>query len=119
MRFISPVHSFYRTAGVDTEVSGVEIQQGTKILCALGAANRDDARFARGDQFDISRAVQGHLGMGVGIHGCVGQNLACAEVAAVLCELIAQVDEITFDGNPVWRPGNSIRSLGHLPICFS
>lgn len=119
LRFTAPVHSFYRTAGVDTEVSGIAIQKGSKILCALGAANRDDARFAQADRFDISRAVQGHLGMGVGIHGCVGQNLARAEVAAVLSEIIAQVDEITFDGDPVWRPGNSIRALSHLPLHFS
>jgi len=119
LRFTSPVHSFYRTAGVDTEVSGIAIQKGTKIFCGLGAANRDDARFADPDRFNIARSVQGHLGMGVGIHGCVGQNLARAEVAAVLAEIIAQVDHITFDGDPIWQPGNSIRALSHLPIQFS
>lgn len=119
LRYTSPVHSFYRTAGQDTEIAGVKIRQGTKILCCLGSANRDEAKFPDAHRFDITREVQGHMGMGAGIHGCVGQNLARAEVAAVLGELLEQADAITLDGAPVWRPGNSIRALERLPIRIS
>ena len=119
LRFTAPVHSFYRTAGTDTSVSGVEIKAGTKILCALASANRDETVWPNADRFDVTRNPQGHLGMGTGIHGCVGQNLARAEVGAVLAEILTQVERIEFDGDPVWRPGNSIRSLSHLPISFS
>lgn len=119
LRFTAPVQSFYRTAARDTEVSGIPIKEGTKIYCGLGAANRDSDHFPNADRFDISRSVQGHLGMGVGIHGCVGQNLARAEVAAVLAEIIAQVNDIMPDGDAIWRPGNSIRALSSLPIKFS
>lgn len=119
LRYTSPVHSFGRTANEDTEVSGVKIEEGTKILCVLGAANRDEERWPNADKFDITRDVQGHLGMGVGVHGCVGQNLARAEVGAVLAELLKHDCKIEFDGAPVWRPGNSIRALEKLPIKFS
>lgn len=119
LRYTSPVHSFYRTAGQDTEIAGVKIRQGTKILCCLGSANRDEAKFPDAHRFDITREVQGHMGMGAGIHGCVGQNLARAEVAAVLGELLEQADTIVLDGAPVWRPGNSIRALERLPIRIS
>lgn len=119
LRYTSPVHSFGRTANEDTEVSGVKIEEGTKILCVLGAANRDEERWPNADKFDITRDVQGHLGMGVGVHGCVGQNLARAEVGAVFAELLKHDCKIEFDGAPVWRPGNSIRALEKLPIKFS
>jgi cytochrome P450 len=119
LRFRAPVHAFYRTAGQDTEVSGVTIAEGTKILCSLASGNLDETHWPDAATFDISRKTHGHLGMGVGIHGCVGQNLARAEVNAVLAELIAQVDKIAFDGDPVWRPGNAIRALSHLPLRFS
>lgn len=119
LRYTSPVHSFGRTANEDTEVSGVKIEEGTKILCVLGAANRDEDRWPNADKFDITRDVQGHLGMGAGVHGCVGQNLARAEVGAVLAELLKHDCKIEFDGAPVWRPGNSIRALEKLPIKFS
>lgn len=119
LRYTSPVHSFGRTANEDTEVSGVRIEEGTKILCALGAANRDEDRWPNADKFDITRNVQGHLGMGAGVHGCVGQNLARAEVGAVLAELLKHDCKVEFDGAPIWRPGNSIRALEKLPIKFS
>lgn len=119
LRYTSPVHTFGRTADMDTEVSGVRIQESTKLLCVLGAANRDDDQWADAEKFDITRGSQGHLGMGAGIHGCVGQNLARAEVGAVLTALLAQVDKIEFAGTPKWRPGNSIRSLASLPIKFT
>ena len=42
MRFTSPVAAFCRTASADTEVSGIHLQEGTKILCCLGSANLDE-----------------------------------------------------------------------------
>lgn len=119
LRYTSPVHSFYRTAGLDTEVSGIKIREGTKLLCMLGSANRDEDHWEDAEKFDITRNVQGHLGMGAGVHGCVGQNLARAEVGAVLRSILAQVDKIEFAGAARWRPGNSIRSLETLPIRFT
>lgn len=116
LRYTSPVHSFCRTANLNTEVSGVKIQEGTKLLCVLGSANLDETHWPDAGTFDIARNVQGHLGMGAGVHGCVGQNLARAEVGAVLKAIIDQVEKIEFAGTPHWRPGNSIRSLEHLPI---
>lgn len=119
LRYTSPVHSFCRTADLDTEVSGVKIQEGTKLLCMLGSANLDEDHWPDAAKYDITRNVQGHVGMGAGVHGCVGQNLARAEVGAVLQAILAQVDKIEFSGTPEWRPGNSIRSLARLPIKFT
>lgn len=119
LRYTSPVHSFCRTAELDTEVSGVEIQEGTKLLCVLASANLDEDQWPKAETFDITRNVQGHVGMGAGVHGCVGQNLARAEVGAVLQAILAQVDQIELNGVPEWRPGNSIRSLASLPIKFT
>jgi len=119
LRYTSPVHSFCRTADEDTDVSGVRIEEGTKILCMLGSANLDEDHWPEAARFDITRNVQGHVGMGAGVHGCVGQNLARAEVGAVLQAILARVDKIEFDGDPQWRPGNPIRALERLPIKFT
>lgn len=116
LRYTSPVHMFCRTADADTEVAGVPIKESTKLLCVLGSANRDQDHWDTPAKFDITRNVQGHLGMGAGIHGCVGQNLARAEVGAVLTAILNQVDKIEFTGEADWRPGNSIRALASLPI---
>ena len=118
LRYTSPVHSFCRTANVDTEVSGIKIAEGSKILCVLGAANLDEDQYPEADKFDIERRPSDHLALGVGIHGCVGQNVARAEVEAVLTAIANQVDSIELAGEPVWRPNNSVRTLDRLPVTF-
>jgi 4-methoxybenzoate monooxygenase (O-demethylating) len=119
LRYTSPVHSFYRTAGVDTQVSGIDIKKGTKILCVLGAANSDEDQWPEAGKFDVGRRPMGHLAMGTGVHGCVGQNLARAEVGAVLSAIVARVDQIEMTGKAVWRPNNAIHALDKLPISFT
>lgn len=118
LRFTSPVHSFCRTANVDTQVSGVRIATGTKILCVLGSANLDEDQWPDADRFDVSRRPMGHLAMGVGVHACVGQNLARAEVAAVLGAIIDKVARIEITGPAVWRPNHAIHALDRLPLAF-
>lgn len=119
IRFTSPVNAFCRTANVDTEVAGVKIAQGTKILCVLGAANLDEAHWPNAGRFDISRKTMGHLALGAGVHTCVGQNVARAEGQAVLQALGEQVSAIELTGAPVWRANNAIRALDRLPLRLS
>lgn len=116
MRFTSPVAAFCRTASADTEVAGLAIPEGTKILCVLGSANRDENRWPGADRFDITRRTMGHLALGTGIHACVGQNVARAEGEAVLSAIAHHVGRIETTGRAIWRPNNAIHALDRLPI---
>ncbi|MNL87209.1 Cytochrome P450 105A3 [compost metagenome] len=58
------------------------------------------------------------MAFGAGIHGCVGQNMARAELEAVLTVLAEKVATIEFDGEPVWRPNNAIHALDRMPMRF-
>ncbi len=116
LRYTSPVQAFCRTAGIDTRVAGIEIEEGTKILCVLGAANSDPERWEDAERFDISRTTIGHLAMGAGIHTCVGQNIARAEGQAVLRALAERVERMELTGEAAWRPNNAIHALDRLPI---
>ncbi|MEE8465104.1 MAG: cytochrome P450 [Dehalococcoidia bacterium] len=118
MRYTSPIHTFYRTANVNTEVSGVKIVEGAKILCVLGAANLDETHWPDADKFDIERRPADHLAMGIGIHGCVGQVVARAEGEAVLTAIAEKVGSIELAGAAVWLPNNSKRALARLPVTF-
>ncbi len=118
LRLTSPVHSFCRTAAAKTTVVGIEIEEGTKILCVLGAANLDADQWEQPDAFDIGRRVSGHLALGVGIHACVGQNIARAEGDALLSAIAKRVRSITPAGDAVWRPNNAIHALDRLPLTF-
>ena len=118
LRLTTPVHAFCRTANADTEVAGVPIAEGTKILCVLGSANLDDARWEDAAAFRIDRRPAGHLAFGTGIHNCVGQNVARAEAQAILTAIAAKVGRIEMTGKPEWRPNNAIRALDRLPLAF-
>ncbi len=116
LRYTSPVHSFCRTANQDTQVSGTDIPEGAKILCVLGAANLDERKWLDPLQFKIDRKPAGHLGLGTGVHGCVGQNIARAELEAVLTVLAEKVARIELAGEAIWRPNNAIHALDKLPL---
>ena len=118
LRYTSPIHTFCRTAGADTEVSGVKIEEGTKILCVLGSANLDEDHWPKADRFDIERRPTDHLALGVGIHGCVGQNVARAELDVMLSVIANKVESIELAGDAVWRPNNSVRTLERMPVKF-
>lgn len=118
LRFTSPVQAFYRTAATGTEVSGIKILEGTKIFCCLGAANLDPKHWDSPEKYDISRKTAGHLALGVGVHNCVGQNIARAEGQALLRAIAERVERIELTGEPIWRPNNAIHALDRLPLRF-
>lgn len=116
LRFTTPVHSFCRTANVDTEVAGISVREGDKVLCVLGAANLDPDHWHEPHEFDIERRAAGHLALGVGIHSCVGQLVARLEGHSLLGALARKVDRIELRGTPEWSPGNALTTLASLPV---
>jgi cytochrome P450 len=74
LRWESPVQRTWRIATTDVEVAGQAIPAGALVVLLLGAANRDPARFAEPDRFDILRRDLGHLAFGAGVHACLGAS---------------------------------------------
>ena len=116
LRYASPVHTFYRTADEDVDVSGVPIQEGSKMLLNIDCANRDVDRWPDANVFDITRRPLGQVAFGVGIHACVGRHLAALEAEVLLQALAAKVRHIELAGEPVPDPNNTLRGLRKLPI---
>ena len=79
---------FPRTALEDVELDGVLVKSGTSVSVSSVAANRDPARWANPDIFDVNRDAFGHLGFSYGVHGCIGQQLARIEIAEAIRQLI-------------------------------
>jgi cytochrome P450 len=113
LRLSSPVHAFFRTASVDTEVSGITVSEGDKIMCVLGAANTDPEKWPDAARFDVTRKAAGHIAFGTGIHVCVGMAVARLEMDAMLTALAERVERIEALEVATWRPGNSLRTLDH------
>ena len=77
LRYEAPVQGLFRVVMADTEVNGVKIPKGSRIMMRFAAANRDGARFQRPDELDVTRQNAGaNVAFGAGIHHCIGANLA-------------------------------------------
>lgn len=118
IRFESPVQTFFRTASRDTELAGVTIPEGSKVLMFLAAANRDPRRWEAPDSYDIERRTSGHVGFGAGVHMCAGQLLARLEGEVVLNALARHAASIEITGEPVRAFNNTLRGLTSLPLAF-
>lgn len=116
LRFVSPVQTFMRTTTKSTNVAGVEIPEGQKVVLFLASANRDPRQWKNPDRFDICRKTIGHVGFGHGIHVCVGQMLARLEAQVLLTSLAERVESIELIGEPKWRLNNTLHGLDSLPI---
>jgi 4-methoxybenzoate monooxygenase (O-demethylating) len=115
LRWESPVQTFFRTTTHEVEVAGKLIPGGEKVLLFLGAANRDPRKWTEPDRFDIRRNASGHVGLGMGLHRCVGQTVARVEAEVVLKVLARRVERIELAGQPQRKPNNTLRAWSRLP----
>lgn len=80
LRLESPVSALFRVAKIDTEVGGVRIPAGSRIIVIYGSGNRDDAHFPDAAKMDVRRDnARSHLAFGQGVHFCIGAALARLE----------------------------------------
>ncbi len=119
LRWVTPVTYFRRTATQDTELRGVKIKEGQKVVMYYASANRDEDVFPDGDRFDVGRTPNEHLAFGVGQHFCLGTSLARLEIKLVFEELLRRLPDIELAG-PVRRlRSNFINGTKELPIRFT
>lgn len=106
----------FRTANEVTDYAGVRLKQHDKILLVLSAANFDPDRWENPRKYDISRRTTGHVGFGVGIHGCVAQMIARIEGEAVIGALARQAATIEISGKPTFYHEIRSRRLSSMPL---
>lgn len=116
LRWESTAQTFFRTAGRDTEIAGVPVPENTKVLCFLAGANRDPRKWPDPDRYDIRRRPSGHVALGSGIHGCVGQAIARLEGEVIFTALSKRVKAIEVAGPHTRRLNNTLRALETLPL---
>jgi cytochrome P450 len=87
-----PHYGRRRVALADIEIGGRVIRQGDGVILAGNIADREPGIFEGDpDTFDIHRDARHHLAFGYGIHQCLGQPLARAELQIVLATLFRRV----------------------------
>jgi cytochrome P450 len=117
LRWSCPTHFMRRTAAVDTELGGVTMRTGDKVVLWYVSGNRDEAEFGDPDVFDVGRTPNRHLSFGRGgPHLCLGVHLARLEVKIVLAALARRVAAFELAGEPRRIRSNFTNGLKALPV---
>lgn len=116
LRAYSPV-TMAREVKEGAEVSGCPMRAGEMVLLSFPAANRDPAMFDRPDEVRLDRQPNRHAAFGLGIHRCVGSNLARMEIAVALEAWLARIPQFRVEGDVRWSEG-TVRGPRALPIVF-
>jgi cytochrome P450 len=123
LRYLTIVHSGLvdRVALEDLEINGQPVRKGEHVVMNLTAGNYDTAFVADPERFDCQRNARGHLAFGYGVHQCVGQNLARAELQIALTTLarrlpglrlaVPEEDLVFMNDQAIWR-------LKELPVAW-
>lgn len=121
LRFETPLLNITRLATKDTKIDDVPIPAGSTIMLMLAAANREEARHADPDRFDIGRSdPKPHISFGHGPHVCLGIHLARMEMRVALNLLLDRLPNLRLDpgaDDPHIR-GQVFRSPTSIPVLF-
>lgn len=117
MRWDAAAQGFVRSPNHDVEMHGRVIPENAQVLLHIGSANRDERRFDDPDEFDIKRENTRHLGLGRGIHFCVGAPLGRSMSQLIFEALIdaSEVWEIDLDSSERVTTPN-FRGFWRLPL---
>ena len=116
VRWVSPVIQFCRTPTEDVEISGVTIPAGEACCFFYPSANRDEDVFDDPFSFRIDRAPNDHFAFGIGVHFCLGANLARLELQEIFRRLVPRLGEVELAG-PVERMRSSfVGGIKRMPL---
>lgn len=95
LRFCPSIQAVHRVATKDCEIAGFPVKEGETIRILLASANRDDVKFDDPDTLDVTRKnAKQHVGLGFGIHSCLGMWLTRLEIEIGLSALIERYPSI-------------------------
>jgi cytochrome P450 len=116
LRAYAPV-TMAREIVKETRINGTTFKPGEMVLLSFPAANRDPAIFPDADRVLIDRRENRHAAFGLGIHRCIGSNLARMEIRVALEEWFARTPEFRLAPNAVvkWSEG-TVRGPRRLPL---
>lgn len=121
LRLESPVQAMFRLATEATELGGVRIPAGARLVVHYAAANRDERQFPNAERFDVRREnARTHLAFGFGQHYCIGAGLARKEGAVALETLLSRLADLRLatDNDLRHQPSFILRGLRRLDLEF-
>ncbi|MFJ9848004.1 cytochrome P450 [Streptomyces sp. NPDC101150] len=121
LRFLSIVDFLLRVATEDIETDAGTIRAGDGVVFPTSLINRDGTAYAAPDDLDWSRGARHHVAFGFGIHQCLGQNLARAEMEIALRSLFSRIPDLRLAAPATdipFKSGDTLQGMIELPVTW-
>ncbi len=119
IRWATPITAFQRTALEDTELGGVQIKKGQRLVLFYRSANFDEEVFDDPDTFNIMRSPNPHVGFGgTGAHYCIGANLARMTIDLMFNAIADQTPDLSAAGDPERLRSAFINGVKHWQVDY-
>ena len=119
IRWATPITAFQRTALEDTELGGVRIKKGQRLVLFYRSANFDEEVFDAPHTFNILRNPNPHVGFGgTGAHYCIGANLARMTIDLMFNAIADQMPDLSAAGDPERLRSAFINGVKHWQVDY-
>jgi cytochrome P450 len=121
VRFATPAQGGGRTITSDCAIAGHEFREGDRVWMSYAMANHDPDAFPSPDEIVLDRFPNRHAAFGLGVHRCIGSNLARMSFKTMLGEILARIPDyrIQEEGIVRYEDIGTINGYQHVPATFS
>ena len=121
LRFYTPAPGDGRTFSDDVEVEGTRFKEGERLWISWAMANRDPSVFEKPNELIMDRKGNRHFSFGIGVHRCVGSNVARTVFKSMLTAVLDRMPDYVCDpeGTEHYETIGVIQGMKHLPATFT
>ena len=121
LRFTTPAQGGARTVAADCEIGGYRFQEADRVWLSYALANRDPDTFPDPDEVVIDRSPNRHAAFGLGVHRCIGSNLARMTFKIMMQEVLSRIPDYAIRDDAVVRYEDvgTINGFRHMPATFT
>ena len=121
LRFYTPAPGDGRTISADCEIAGTRFKEGERLWLSWAMANRDPSVFPNPNEVDLARTGNRHHSFGLGIHRCIGSNVARMVFKQMVTAVLDRIPDYRCDpaGAVHYETIGVIQGMRHLPAAFT
>jgi cytochrome P450 len=121
LRYFTPAPGDGRTISADCELAGKQFKEGERLWLSWAMANRDPSLFENPHQVDLARTGNRHYSFGLGLHRCIGSNVARMVFKRMLTAVLDRMPGYVCDpaGTVHYETIGVIQGMQHLPATFT
>jgi cytochrome P450 len=121
LRFYTPAPGDGRTVSADADIDGVQLREGERLWLSWAMSNRDPSVFPDPHEIRLDRTGNRHASFGLGIHRCIGSNVARATFKTMLKAVLDRIPDFVCDpsGAVHYDTIGIINGMKKLPATFT